>query len=174
MLDASVAAKLVLCDEPLRAQAVWWLAEHDQKRLQLVVPGLFWTEIASLLRQAVTRGRLTRASARAAFESTLGLELVTVTGPELAGKALERGTAALLRTPSRWSGCGRNSLGGNARPLCSGRVQVASLGIDFNHSCYDMVYAALALRLGTHVVTADERWVRAAGTRLPLRWLGSL
>lgn len=136
MLDASVAAKLVLVDEPLRAQAVWWVTEHDQRRLQLVVPELFWTEIASLLRQAVARGRLAPASAQAAFASTLELALVTVGGPELAANALE-------------------------------------LGLACSHSCYGMIYAALAIRLGTHVVTADERWVRAAGTRLPLRWLGS-
>jgi predicted nucleic acid-binding protein len=61
-------------------------------------------------------------------------------------------------------------------------VTVASAGlceqalrwsVEFEHPAYDMVYAALAADLGIEVVTADERFVRAVGSRLPVRWLGT-
>lgn len=39
------------------------------------------------------------------------------------------------------------------------------LAIDLNHPIYDCLYLALALRLDTHVVTADRRFVALSGRR---------
>ncbi|HVB39656.1 MAG TPA: type II toxin-antitoxin system VapC family toxin [Terriglobales bacterium] len=56
-------------------------------------------------------------------------------------------------------------------PLCD---QALQWGLRYGHPAYDMIYAALAAQLGTEVITADERWVRAVGSRLPVRWLGAI
>ncbi|MBV9991903.1 MAG: type II toxin-antitoxin system VapC family toxin [Alphaproteobacteria bacterium] len=42
------------------------------------------------------------------------------------------------------------------------------LAIDLNHPIYDCLYLALAIRLGTHVVTADRRFAALSGRRADL------
>lgn len=42
------------------------------------------------------------------------------------------------------------------------------LAIDLNHPIYDCLYLALAIRLDTHVVTADRRFAALNGSRADL------
>ena len=45
-------------------------------------------------------------------------------------------------------------------------VDAARIAIELGHPAYDCMYLALALRIGTEVVTADNRFISAvAGTR---------
>jgi len=56
-------------------------------------------------------------------------------------------------------------------PFCD---QALQWSLRYGHRAYDMIYVALAAQLGTEVITADEHWVRAVGSRLPVRWLGAI
>lgn len=58
----------------------------------------------------------------------------------------------------------------SSKAFCDQALQWSLL---YAHPSYNMIYAALALQLHTEVVTADERWVRAVGSCLPVRWLGA-
>jgi predicted nucleic acid-binding protein len=58
-----------------------------------------------------------------------------------------------------------------ARFLMADAVTIA---VTLNRSVYDAVYMALAVVSGRHLLTADERLVNAAGSRFPIRWLGSV
>lgn len=136
VVDASVAAKWMLREEPLAE-----VAEHLYDRIldgsvQAIAPDLFWPEMANFFWRAVMRGRMAVAKAEADLADLRLLDLVTVASAGLCEQAL------------RWS-------------------------VEFEHPAYDMVYAALAADLGIEVVTADERFVRAVGSRLPVRWLGT-
>jgi predicted nucleic acid-binding protein len=50
--------------------------------------------------------------------------------------------------------------------------QAVSLAMATERSVYDSLYIALAMRLNTEVITADERLFNAVGARFPVRWLG--
>lgn len=64
------------------------------------------------------------------------------------------------------------SLGLNTVHALNLAGRALELSCRFGCSAYDMTYVALALELGVDFITADARLVRAAGTRLPIRWLG--
>jgi predicted nucleic acid-binding protein len=49
-----------------------------------------------------------------------------------------------------------------------------AIAATFDRTVYDCVYVALAVAEDAPLVTADERLVKALGTRFPVRWLGSL
>lgn len=49
-----------------------------------------------------------------------------------------------------------------------------AIAIAFNRTVYDSVYAALAVELKAHLVTADEKLARALAPHLPVKWLGSI
>jgi len=53
-------------------------------------------------------------------------------------------------------------------------VRSLQISVTCERSFYDSLYVALALSTGTELVTADERLVRALGSRFPVRWLGAL
>jgi predicted nucleic acid-binding protein len=42
----------------------------------------------------------------------------------------------------------------------------------FDRALYDSIYVALAIDAGCDLVTADERLVNAAASRLPVKWIG--
>ena len=48
-------------------------------------------------------------------------------------------------------------------------LQIAATG---NRSFYDSLYVALAITAKIELITADERLVKALGSRFPIRWLG--
>ncbi|MBL8227416.1 MAG: type II toxin-antitoxin system VapC family toxin [Bryobacterales bacterium] len=70
VLDASVAAKWVLPanGEPLSKEAALLLAAHSAGEVRFLVPDLFWSEIASILRKAAKAGRISERSAVDAAE----------------------------------------------------------------------------------------------------------
>jgi predicted nucleic acid-binding protein len=49
-----------------------------------------------------------------------------------------------------------------------------SIAAAFDRSVYDSLYVALAVRLKSEVVTADERVANALAAYLPVKWLGSM
>ena len=53
-------------------------------------------------------------------------------------------------------------------------VRSLQISVTCDRSFYDSLYVALALSTRTELVTADERLVRALGSRFPVRWLGAL
>lgn len=65
VLDASVAAKWMLPSkgESLHAEALTWLARHASSKLVLIVPDLFWIEVANVLWRAVRYARVTKTEA---------------------------------------------------------------------------------------------------------------
>jgi predicted nucleic acid-binding protein len=52
-------------------------------------------------------------------------------------------------------------------------AEALPMAVERGSSVYDSVYVALALRLQTSLITADERLVNTLGSRFPVRWLGS-
>jgi predicted nucleic acid-binding protein len=46
--------------------------------------------------------------------------------------------------------------------------------IVYGRSVYDNSYVAPALEKAGNLLTADEKLVNAAGTRLPITWLGAI
>lgn len=50
--------------------------------------------------------------------------------------------------------------------------QAVALAMATERSVYDSLYVALAMRLNTEVITADERLFNTLGAYFPVRWLG--
>jgi predicted nucleic acid-binding protein len=55
--------------EPLSRQAGDVLSDYDDKRIELIVPGLFWLEFGNAFCNAVRRGRISQVTAERAIES---------------------------------------------------------------------------------------------------------
>jgi predicted nucleic acid-binding protein len=74
VLDASVAAKWLLpsATEPYSQHALRLLDEYVNREIEILIPDLFWAEIANVLWKAARAGRCTPEQAR------IGLEKVTV------------------------------------------------------------------------------------------------
>ncbi len=53
-------------------------------------------------------------------------------------------------------------------------IPALQISITCGRSFYDSLYVALAHTTRTELVTADERLVKALGSRFPVRWLGAL
>ena len=56
-----------------------------------------------------------------------------------------------------------------SREVLSRALQLA---ISTGRTCYDCVYIALALHIGSEFVTADQRLANAVAASLPVKWLG--
>jgi predicted nucleic acid-binding protein len=67
VLDASVAVKWVLDDEPHKAQAKSLFAEHKAGIVFFTAPDFFWFELASVLWKAGRRRRLSKSLASEAL-----------------------------------------------------------------------------------------------------------
>lgn len=80
VMDASVAAKWATPKivEPFANQAHRFLRAYVDGSIQVVVPDLFWLEIASFLRKAAKRGAVTSALAQRALEAMLNRDFPTV------------------------------------------------------------------------------------------------
>ena len=57
-------------------------------------------------------------------------------------------------------------------PTCQLLDQAMEIATAVQRSVYDSLYVALAMRLNTDLITADERLFNALGAHFPIRWLG--
>lgn len=83
ILDASVAIKWYLKDEPYVAEADALLTSFGEGSIALVSPQHIHYEVTNALRTAVRRGRLAEDEARLSVDKFLDLELPTVRGNNL-------------------------------------------------------------------------------------------
>lgn len=74
ILDASVAAKWVLPDEELVAEAHLVRSAMLQRRVRLAAPAVLWTEVAHAIIRAVRRDRLDRDEAREVADQVLAVQ----------------------------------------------------------------------------------------------------
>lgn len=90
VLDASVAAKWISPgdNEPLVEQADSLLRWYMDGQLELVVPDLFWSEIASFLWKAVRRNKISAATAQDGLREMTDRNLPTVSSQKLVAEAL--------------------------------------------------------------------------------------
>ena len=79
VLDASVAAKWFLPEneEPLAAEALQLAEEYAAGRIALIVPDLFWIELANILWKAQRIGRISARAAEDALQSAVDLRMPT-------------------------------------------------------------------------------------------------
>ena len=82
VVDASVAAKWFLRDEPGSQSAEMLLADFRENRIQLLAPVHLHVEVSSAIRNAVRTGRLSVDDAREAIEVFMAWQIETVGGPE--------------------------------------------------------------------------------------------
>ena len=78
VLDAGIAAKWYLGEEPLAAHAIEVLRRFQRGDAELLVPDLFWPEFGNVLWKAVRQSRLAPADAKRAITSLTGGILPTV------------------------------------------------------------------------------------------------
>jgi predicted nucleic acid-binding protein len=64
-------------------------------------------------------------------------------------------------------------LGIQAIPTSDLLGKALHIAVTCDRSFYDSLYVALALATQTELITADERLVKALGSRFPVRWLGA-
>lgn len=90
VVDASVAAKWNLPDyaETLVIEANRLLADYLADRVRLLVPDLFWTELANFLRKAVRRATISESEAQSALKDMRERDLPTVPSGALIEEAL--------------------------------------------------------------------------------------
>jgi len=93
-MDANVAAKWCLPppEEEFTPQANRLVVQHIEGKIQLVVPDLFWCELANVLWKAARRGRIASESAKAALAKVAGLDLSTIASYDLVSDALQIAT----------------------------------------------------------------------------------
>jgi predicted nucleic acid-binding protein len=80
ILDASVAAKWFVPPpaEPDREEALKLLRGYNDGKLDIIVPDIFWAEIANFLWKAARSGRCTPAEARASLAAGIEYNFKTV------------------------------------------------------------------------------------------------
>jgi len=90
VVDASVAAKWLLPPggEPFADKAKSLLARYVNREIQIVVPDIFWAELANLLWKAARTARCTSAEALASLEAIRAQQFSTVASIHLAESAL--------------------------------------------------------------------------------------
>lgn len=89
ILDASVALKWRLDDEEHVQKAQKILEDFSEGKINLVVPELFFIEVANGLKVAVKRGRIGEDRAREFVELLLKLELCTIETADILLNALD-------------------------------------------------------------------------------------
>ena len=80
VVDASVAAKWVLPprDEPLSNEALSLLRRYIKEEVRILVPDLFWVELANILWKAARQRRCSASTAQSALSHILELGIATV------------------------------------------------------------------------------------------------
>ncbi|HTR64653.1 MAG TPA: type II toxin-antitoxin system VapC family toxin [Terriglobales bacterium] len=91
VLDASVGAKWISPGgtEPLAAQAEALLRRYIRGQIQLVVPDLFWSEIASFLWKAVRYNKISVGTAEDGLREMISHNLPTVSSRKVLADALQ-------------------------------------------------------------------------------------
>jgi predicted nucleic acid-binding protein len=89
VIDASVAAKWLLpaAGEPWSDEALDLVVSYARGDVRLMVPDLFWAELANILWKAVRQGRLTRTTAEAGLAATRDRNLPTIPSLEVLDQA---------------------------------------------------------------------------------------
>jgi predicted nucleic acid-binding protein len=95
VLDASVAAKWYLAKsgETLVDRAKELLERYTKQEIQLIVPDLFWVEMANVFWKAVRVGRFPKTSAETSIDSLVQLDFPTVPSENLFSSAFQIATA---------------------------------------------------------------------------------
>jgi len=90
VLDANVAAKWILPrgGEPLVEQALELLHQYERAEVRILVPDLFWSEIANVIWKAVRQERLAASNAHQALLDLRSRRLPTVPAFSLLDQAL--------------------------------------------------------------------------------------
>ena len=90
VLDASVGAKWIspAGAEPLAEQAETLLRQYVQGRLKLVVPDLFWSEIASFFWKAVRSNKISVGTAEDGLREMTACNLPTISSQKVLTEAL--------------------------------------------------------------------------------------
>lgn len=91
VIDANVAAKWCLppLDEAFIPQANRLADQHVAGKISLLVPDLFWCELANVLWKAARRGRISSESAPVRLGKIASLGLTTVPSADLVSDALQ-------------------------------------------------------------------------------------
>jgi len=89
VVDASVATKWHLLDEPWTLQAETVLRDYRQGRIELVAPASIRYEVPSAIRKTLRTRRFTPDVARSSIEAFLDLRLPTIDGDDLILAAYE-------------------------------------------------------------------------------------
>ncbi len=91
VLDAGVAVKWFLPEaaDPLSENAWELLEKYRKGKVGFVVPDLFWTEFASVIRKAVEGGRCSKGSAEEIIGLMAGRKLPTLATRPLVERAME-------------------------------------------------------------------------------------
>ena len=91
VIDANVAAKWWLPppDEQLVPQARQLADQHVEGEIRLLVPDLFWCELANVLWKAAQRGRIPSEAASAGLSKIMRLNLTTALSSDLVSDALQ-------------------------------------------------------------------------------------
>jgi predicted nucleic acid-binding protein len=99
VIDTSVAAKWYLTDEVLVAEAELVLRLYfTYHQIELIAPAFFAYELPNVLRQAVSRGRITMAEADQHLTDFLALDLPVVTDAHLIETAARLSFRHLVHT----------------------------------------------------------------------------
>jgi predicted nucleic acid-binding protein len=91
VLDASVAAKWLLPSphEPFQDEALALLRAYTDGKFRILVPDIFWAEVASFLWKAVRLGRCTPGDARSALQEIKRYDFPTVASLPLLDSAFD-------------------------------------------------------------------------------------
>jgi len=95
VIDASVAAKWVLPDaqEPFQHEAISLLRGWTESQIKLLVPDLFWIEMANILWSATRRQRCTRDVAEAGLNALRKYKIPTYSSLRLLDSAFDKAVA---------------------------------------------------------------------------------
>jgi len=95
VIDASVAAKWLLPakGEPFAQEALELLNDYVDGSLRMLVPDLFWAELANILWKAVRLGRLPEQAATKALQTITGRHFPTISSHALLEDAFAVATA---------------------------------------------------------------------------------
>ena len=90
VIDASVAAKWFLpkSQEPFTDEAFGLLTDYAYGKLRIVVPDLFWSELANIFWKAVRQSRWSAADAQKALSAVLDRNFPTLPVTRLVSDAL--------------------------------------------------------------------------------------
>jgi predicted nucleic acid-binding protein len=95
VIDASVAAKWALPAraEPLSEEAFDLLSRYTNGEIQLVVPDLFWAELANVFWKAARLKRVTASAAKGALQAIVEYNFPTIASRETLELAFALATA---------------------------------------------------------------------------------